>query len=84
MRLEATSQPGLCIPIIDIRRWIYERKRTRGNDSPDGNRLSLSDSIFHSFLTGGNIMKIDIIIEPTRAKKVNVNITPAEYKRYIE
>lgn len=29
-------------------------------------------------------MKIDIIIEPTRAKKVNVNITPAEYKRYIE
>lgn len=29
-------------------------------------------------------MKIEIIIEPTRAKKVNVNITPAEYKRYIE
>lgn len=29
-------------------------------------------------------MKIEIIIEPTRAKKVNVDITPAEYKRYIE
>lgn len=29
-------------------------------------------------------MKIDIIIEPTRAKKVDVNIIPAEHERYIE
>ena len=29
-------------------------------------------------------MKIDVIIEPTRLKKIDVNIIPAEYERYIE